>query len=242
MISNKQTQMGYPDAWLSAIGWEIDDEPNNCKDYSDVPINDVPNGHLQLPIDLQRKREPECWDVHWMSFYDGSCTWEDIVDNQHGASHKHNFFIRRHALQMMIPTDDDGKLKCSPGPDGYPLWPKLDYSKGFPEYWWMSHLEIKTPSEWTQEGKRYDAEIVMSQFYERDWDDQPRNGPLKKVSALFASKFSLQNMELFSVLCTIIYLARISFSSPSYAATNFLDWKCGRHARSQEQDRAKSVY
>jgi hypothetical protein len=44
----------------------------------------------------------------------------------------------------------------------------LDYSKGFPDWWFLSHTEITVPSEHTQEGKYYDAEVHLAHFYSVD--------------------------------------------------------------------------
>jgi len=161
---------------------------------------------MQCPVELKRNRGftgdekwKECIDVHWMAYYDGSCTWEDITNNKLGAEHENNFFIRRHALQVMMPLDTKGNLKCTPGErigdNPGPLFPKLDYSKGFPEYWFLSHLESKTPSEWVQEGVKYDAEITMSQFYERPWGDQPKGGPQKKIGNVVVMVQGMKRIE-----------------------------------------------
>mmetsp|Transcript_16507 Transcript_16507/g.23283 ORF Transcript_16507/g.23283 Transcript_16507/m.23283 type:complete len:532 (+) Transcript_16507:109-1704(+) len=184
--------MGYPNAWLTPMNrdgdWSITGEKNECEDCTDYKKCGY---HTQCPFNLERNRAiqdtvtyKECIDVHWMAFYDGSCTWEDIVDNKRGATHRNNFFIRRDSLQVMMPLDDDGNLKCRDA-----TWPKLDYSKGFPDWWYLDHLEMKVPGEWTQEGKRYDAQITMSQWYEKTWDVQPRAGSLKKIGNV------LVNME-----------------------------------------------
>lgn len=33
------------------------------------------------------------------------------------------------------------------------------------DWWYLSHIDFHVPSEHTQEGKRYDAEIQMYHFY-----------------------------------------------------------------------------
>lgn len=40
-----------------------------------------------------------------------------------------------------------------------------DYSKGFSDYWFLSHVDIKVPSEHIQNGMRFDAEVQMKHFY-----------------------------------------------------------------------------
>lgn len=43
---------------------------------------------------------------------------------------------------------------------------------GFSDWWYLSHTDIHVPSEHTQEGKRYDAEIQMYHFYSVDHDNE----------------------------------------------------------------------
>lgn len=148
---------------------EVDN--NNCKW---CPAGGDCGQTRQSPINLERNRgltdDPmfkECPDWHRMKFFDGSCTWDDLVDNEN-ALHRNNFLIRRHALQILQPVDENGDLQCfnkSVYGEGYP---RLDYSKGFPNWWFLAHTEISVPSQHTQEGKRYDAEVSMAHFYETD--------------------------------------------------------------------------
>jgi hypothetical protein len=75
-----------------------------------------------------------------------------------------NFRIRRHALQILTPVNENGELQCGSGQK----FPKLDYSKGFPDWWFLSHTEVTVPSEHTQDGKRYAGEVHLSHFYSVD--------------------------------------------------------------------------
>jgi hypothetical protein len=131
--------------------------------------------HHQSPIDLQRNRAipnnaftKECPDWHWMRAEDGSCTWDDLVANNHGAKDTNNFHIQRHALQINTPVTKSGKLACTPSSDGTPKYPRADYSKGFPDWFLLDHTDIIVPSAHTQEGKQYDAEVHLASFYEVD--------------------------------------------------------------------------
>lgn len=46
---------------------------------------------------------------------------------------------------------------------------RIDYSKGFSDWWYLSHIDVRIPSEHTQEGRRYDAEIQLAHFYSIPW-------------------------------------------------------------------------
>jgi hypothetical protein len=122
--------------------------------------------HRQSPIDLQRNpavigdpEEKECPDWHYMQHKPDSCSWEDMVN-------KNTFEIMRHSLRINIPTTPDGEVDCIRPTDGERRWPRLDYSKGFPNWWWMSHMDLSVPSQHFQEGKRYAAELTLAHFYE----------------------------------------------------------------------------
>lgn len=91
-----------------------------------------------------------------MQFKDGTCDWEDVEDQ---------FVITRHGLQHKIPVKSNGDIGCKAN-NGERRWPKLDYSKGFQDWWFLSQTELSVPSEHVQHGKRYAAEVVLSHFYE----------------------------------------------------------------------------
>jgi hypothetical protein len=93
-----------------------------------------------------------------MNFEDGTCKWDDIGGH---------FEINRHALQIYTPMRDDGDIDCS-NASGERKYPRLDYSKGFPNWWHLDRTDIKVPSEHTQQGKQYAAEVSLSHFYELD--------------------------------------------------------------------------
>ena len=98
-----------------------------------------------------------------MNFEDGSCQWDDMLDS---------FEISRHALQIHTPMRQNGDIDCA-NSRGERLYPRLDYSKGFPDWWHLDRTDIKVPSEHTQEGKRYAAEISLAHFYEiGHWKNQ----------------------------------------------------------------------
>eukprot|EP00548_Thalassiothrix_antarctica_P017688 CAMPEP_0194195270 /NCGR_PEP_ID=MMETSP0154-20130528/76044_1 /TAXON_ID=1049557 /ORGANISM="Thalassiothrix antarctica, Strain L6-D1" /LENGTH=605 /DNA_ID=CAMNT_0038919785 /DNA_START=218 /DNA_END=2033 /DNA_ORIENTATION=+ len=138
--------------------------------------------------------DTECYDYHWMAYQDGSCNWHDMIKNGLSRDMNNfkinvmhykyynplmmmghfnvmikmagiflDYKIERHALQILQPIDDDGTLQCDD--QNGRNFPRLDYSKGFPDWWFLSHTEVTVPSEHTQHGKRYDAEVHLSHFY-----------------------------------------------------------------------------
>ncbi|GKY98443.1 hypothetical protein MPSEU_000801800 [Mayamaea pseudoterrestris] len=158
---NLEECSGYPDKYLQGKGFSVGGSSNCLWCPENGPQNC--GLHRQSPINLERNRglvgdpmEKECPDWHFMHAQEGSCVWEDLLDQ---------FEIERHALKLKIPVQDDGEIDCV-DTDGLRRFPRTDYSKGFPDWWWMDHTSIQVPSQHTQEGKRYDAEVQLNQFYE----------------------------------------------------------------------------
>jgi hypothetical protein len=102
-----------------------------------------------------------CIDVHWMQYHDSSCTF-DMLDDMDA------FTIERHGLRISQPFEqlDDGtyRIACRVSGVGGRTG-KIDFSRFTSEWWNLAHTEIHVPSEHTQNGKRYDAEIEMAHFY-----------------------------------------------------------------------------
>jgi len=159
--NNLDTCPGWPDKLEGSVGWTLTE--NNCRS---CPIEGNSCGqHRQSPIDLHRDRaieghenEKECPDWHWMQYKDGSCQFDDILDQ---------FEIARHALQIHTPLRANGDIDCE-NEAGERKFPKVDYSKGFPDWWYLSRTDISVPSHHVQHGQRYAAEVVLSHFYEID--------------------------------------------------------------------------
>lgn len=99
--------------------------------------------------------EKECIDWHYIKYERGTCDWYDFQDQ---------FEIMRHALRFSVPLLSNGDVDCEK--DGQRAYPRTDYSKGFPDWWWLDHVDIQVPSNHVQEGKRYDGEITLAHFYE----------------------------------------------------------------------------
>jgi hypothetical protein len=75
-------------------------------------------------------------------------------------------------LQVVQPIDyesekSDGRYKiaCIGQPGIGRRWGRADFPKGFSQWWFLSHIDFKVPSEHTQEGKRYAAEIQLHHVY-----------------------------------------------------------------------------
>lgn len=105
-----------------------------------------------------------CEDWHWMKYNDGTCTWDHLKQAE-------AFTIERHALRVAQPLEEyeTGKyrLNCLVQGRGR-LFGRIDFSKGFHRWWFLNHMELKLPSEHTQNGMRYDAEVQLAHFYSVD--------------------------------------------------------------------------
>lgn len=143
--------MGFTIAGENQCQWCPKGGPQNC------------GLHRQSPINLERDRsvpgspnEKECIDWHWMMYEEGACNWNDMKDQ---------FTIERHALQLHIPQLSNGDIDCIK--NGQRFYPRLDYSKGFPNWWWMQRVDVMVPSQHIQEGVQYAAEVTLAHFYEK---------------------------------------------------------------------------
>lgn len=58
------------------------------------------------------------------------------------------------------------------GEDTCGVDPNIDFSMGFPNPWMLSFTDVSVPSQHTQNGRRYDAELVLSHVYSRDVEDR----------------------------------------------------------------------
>mmetsp|Transcript_53447 Transcript_53447/g.130116 ORF Transcript_53447/g.130116 Transcript_53447/m.130116 type:complete len:611 (+) Transcript_53447:376-2208(+) len=177
--------IGYIDKWHTGREWSLSQSSNACRwcpDGGDSSSKDC-GRHHQSPIELKREYgfEPgthpnanECIDLHWMKYEDSFCTFDQL--QQANA-----FTIERHALRISQPievyrdfdNDLDGvadgvRLMCRvPGRGS--RFGRIDFSKGFSDWWHLSHIDLKVPSEHVQEGKRYDAEFQLAHFYSIPW-------------------------------------------------------------------------
>lgn len=100
-----------------------------------------------------------CTDDHWMKHDGGSCTFDRLVETE-------SFTIERHTLKIIQPIEvgtDVTRLDCPA--DGGRKFAKIDFSNGFPFPWFLSHTDFKVPSEHTQNGVRFSAEVQMAHWY-----------------------------------------------------------------------------
>ncbi|KAG7372545.1 Eukaryotic-type carbonic anhydrase [Nitzschia inconspicua] len=169
----------YRDKWEYGRGWSLGN--NACLH---CPEGTFQCGrHHQSPINLKREyglelgthpNANECIDLHWMKYEDSFCTFDQLEDAE-------AFTIERHALRISQPieTYDNIEDDTDGVPDGVRLmcripgrgsrFGRIDFSKGFSDWWHLSHTDIRVPSEHTQEGRRYDAEIQLAHFYSIPW-------------------------------------------------------------------------
>jgi hypothetical protein len=129
---------GWPEAFQQAVDWEL--EENDCL-WCPASGNDC-GTHHQSPINLQRHVAVNssefvnyCIDVHWMKYYDSTCTWDQLVELK-------AFSIERHALKIRQPieeVDGDYRIACS---NGGRRFGRIDFSKGFSAWWLLSHVDF----------------------------------------------------------------------------------------------------
>ena len=163
---NLDNCIGYPDKWNTGRAWEVNE--NYCRWCPDGASSC--GRHHQSPINLSRDRgiedhvnANECIDVHWMKYEDSTCQLEHLVETN-------SFIVDRHALRVVQPITtldadkDEYLLECREEGVGR-RYGRIDFSKGFSDWWLLSHIDFKVPSEHTQEGVRYSAEAQLYHFY-----------------------------------------------------------------------------
>jgi carbonic anhydrase len=144
--------------------------------------------------------ENTCIDRHWMKYEDSTCSWS-MLDA------KKAFIIERHGLKMIQPIDygnggdENMRLDCDDTDKGR-LFGRIDFSKGFHEWWFLSHIDFKVPSEHTQEGKRYSAEVQMAHFYSVTGEEAGVDNEMATVSIfLEAIEDSPPYLHLDRIIC-----------------------------------------
>ena len=164
------TCLGWPDTFDASEGWKL--TANHCQ-WCPAEGNNTCGKHHSSPIDLFRNvaiigdpLQNDCIDVHWMQYIDSSCTFEHL--QQHNA-----FTIERYGLKIKQPLqqlDDGTYINGCTVPGVGSRWGKIDFSRGFTQWWLLSHIDFHVPSEHTQNGHRYSAELEMYHFYSIDTD------------------------------------------------------------------------
>eukprot|EP00536_Pseudo-nitzschia_multiseries_P002986 jgi/Psemu1/236253/estExt_Genewise1.C_420092 len=192
--------LAYPDKWETGRAWGI--QKNYCRWCPEDDPELCEYRHHQSPIDLKRAVgfEPwthelanECIDIHWMKYEDSFCSMDELIAAD-------AFTIERHALRISQPISvyDDFSEDIDGLPDGVRLqcrkegygsrFGRIDFSKGFSHWWHLSHTDIHTPSEHTQDGVRYDAEIQLHHFYSVTAEEAGTNNEVATVS-IFAEAY-----------------------------------------------------
>jgi hypothetical protein len=139
-------QPGWPTNWEDFNAFiPYNGTEHMCQDCSSSE-NPGCRRHKQSPIDLMRDvtGEKECKDRHRMNFVTGNCKFNQV-----------DFQILPHVLRAYQPE------RCG-------ALPNIDFSMGFPHPWHLSFTDISVPSQHAQEGKRYDAEVVLSHVYSKN--------------------------------------------------------------------------
>eukprot|EP00542_Grammatophora_oceanica_P020995 CAMPEP_0194028994 /NCGR_PEP_ID=MMETSP0009_2-20130614/2856_1 /TAXON_ID=210454 /ORGANISM="Grammatophora oceanica, Strain CCMP 410" /LENGTH=525 /DNA_ID=CAMNT_0038668555 /DNA_START=24 /DNA_END=1601 /DNA_ORIENTATION=- len=174
--------LGWPDSWELSMGWNLAE--TSCQHCPANTNKQCGGSHHQSPIDLLRNKAingsstfNECIDVHWMKYEDSSCSWDHISDQG-------GFTIEPHTLKITQPTEivADGSIRLSCPSEGGRRWGKIDFSKGFSQWWFLSHIDFKVPSEHSQEGKFYSGEIQMAHFYSVTGDEANVDNEMAHVS------------------------------------------------------------
>ena len=166
---SSERQLGWADKVPDSQGWSIN-STNHC---INCPASGNSCGaHHSSPIDQLRTRaivgHPDynpCIDSHWLSYHDSSCSFDDLRNTN-------SLVINRHALQIVQPVDYNAdkvggryRIDCTGQPGIGRQWGHADFPKGYSQWWLLSHIDFKVPSEHTQEGHRYAAEIQLHHVY-----------------------------------------------------------------------------
>jgi len=147
-----------------------------------------------------------------MQFRNDTCTFDDMRDQ---------FTIERHALRINVPQRSDGDIDCIQ--DGRRRYPRLDYSKGFPDWWWMQRTDIMVPSQHTQEGTQYAAEVALEHFYEIEHDKNQ-----------VCESFLLNSFRLSSTLALMEHYSFLSFPARTHFDFSAGLRRCGIMALSRQ--------
>jgi hypothetical protein len=99
-----------------------------------------------------------------MKYFDSSCAYDELRE-------LNAFTIERYGLKITQPIGqtkvDNGfyGIACSQQPGIGRRWGRVDFPKGYSQWWLLSHIDFHVPSEHTQNGKRYSAELQLHHYY-----------------------------------------------------------------------------
>lgn len=199
---DKTSCLGWTDKWEYANGWKL--SQNHCRW---CPENGSRCGtHHQSPIDLRRRLAVqgssiynECVDVHLMEHRDSSCSFDSLRNTK-------SFKVDRHALRILQPVYWSGNrrrysLNCR-NEQGGSAFGRIDFSRGFSNWWYLSHTDVHLPSEHTQDGKRYDAELQMYHFYSVTGEVAGVDNEMGTVSVFLEAFDTVEDYEILNeVIC-----------------------------------------
>lgn len=135
-----------------------------------------------------------------MNFFDSTCTTQHLRE-------KRAFAVDRHALRILQPVkwvDARNRyyLDCRNDAAGGLRFGRIDFSFGFSNWWYLSHTDFHMPSEHTQNGKRYDAELQMYHFYSVDAETAGVNNEMGTVSVFLEAYDDAKDYELLNeIIC-----------------------------------------
>jgi hypothetical protein len=145
-------QPGWPTNWERFNDFlPYENMMNQCVDCSTTRSTDDKEHSkkcrkgIQSPIDLPRNitASQPCRDRHRMNYVKGSCRFDTL-----------DFEVLPHVLRVYQPRRND----CN-------VAPNIDFSLGYPVPWLLEFTDISVPSQHTQDGHRYDAEVILSHTY-----------------------------------------------------------------------------
>lgn len=120
--------------------------------------------------------------------------------------------VERHALRIAQPVEkvgDEYQLNCLTEGRGR-IFSRLDMSGGFSQWWWLNGIEIKLPSEHTQNGKRYAAEAHLGHVYSANRNDGTNNGADNELATIGIFFDARDDIEPYPFLDKLICQWRLS--------------------------------
>jgi Eukaryotic-type carbonic anhydrase len=117
-----------------------------------------------------------------MAHLDSSCSYDEL-------KRKNAFIVDRHVLKIVQPisgtgSDHNDLLTIDCNGQGSKRWGRIDFPKGYSDWWLLSHIDFHVPSEHTQNGKRYAAELQLFHFYSVSGNDAGVDNEVRKRSFL----------------------------------------------------------
>jgi hypothetical protein len=139
------SQTGWADKVPNSQGWQIG-STNHC---IWCPAGSKKCGsHHSSPINLDRNLNVvgssiynECIDGHWMAYFDSSCAYDELRE-------LNAFTIERYGLTIKQPIGQNKEnggfygIACNQQPGTGRRWGRVDFPKGFSQWWLLSHIDF----------------------------------------------------------------------------------------------------